>query len=209
MPGEYAFEIDSTVGRYWLANGAGFDVVVERGRRVGVVEDVVVDPFTQEVSAVVVRRALSAGMHRPKQVEIDELTAVLPASRRFLITADAAAHRQGRTADRLQASVAAGRATCARTGRRPVAWRALRRRASATCLPPSSRTASPAVNGSGGRRMNACARADAGPTPAQVEPGSYSSTVGPPGEPPELLEPPIEPTPGRDSPLSECTSQPP
>lgn len=109
MPGEYAFEIDSTVGRYWLANGAGFDVVVERGRRVGVVEDVVVDPFTQEVSAVVVRRALSAGMHRPKQVEIDELTAVLPASRRFLITADAAAHRQGRTADRLQASVAAGR----------------------------------------------------------------------------------------------------
>ena len=61
MPGEYAFEIDSTVGRYWLANGAGFDVVVERGRRIGVIEDVVVDPFTQEVSAVVVRRALSTG----------------------------------------------------------------------------------------------------------------------------------------------------
>ena len=43
----------------------------------------------------------------------------------------------------------------------------------------------------------------AGPTPAQVERGSYSSAVVPPDEPPELPEPPIEPTPGRESPLAE------
>jgi sporulation protein YlmC with PRC-barrel domain len=78
---EHVFEIDSHVGRYWLANGEGFDVVVDRGPRLGVVEDVVVDPLTQEVSGVVVRRR-----HRHAQVPVDEMTAVLPASRRFLIS---------------------------------------------------------------------------------------------------------------------------
>ncbi len=107
MPGEYAFEIDSTVGRYWLANGAGFDVVVERGRRIGVIEEVVVDPLTQEVSGVVVRRPLSTGIHRPTHVDTGELTAVLPASKRFLVTAETAALKQRRTADRVHASVAA------------------------------------------------------------------------------------------------------
>ncbi len=76
------FEIDSNVGRYWLANGEGFDVVVDRGRRLGVVEDVVVNPLTQEVSGVVVRRR-----HRHAQVPVGEMTAVLPASRRFMISA--------------------------------------------------------------------------------------------------------------------------
>src|SRR6266568_2170334 len=90
MPGEYAFDIDSNVGRYWLANGEGFDVVVERGPRVGVVEDVVLNPYTHEVSSVVVRRRLSAGVRRPAEVAVDELTAVLPASRRFLATANVA-----------------------------------------------------------------------------------------------------------------------
>jgi hypothetical protein len=107
MPGEYAFEIDSTVGRYWLANGAGFDVVVERGRRIGVIEEVVVDPFTQEVSGVVVRRPFSTGIRRPAHVETGELTAVLPASKRFLVIADTAALKQRRTADRVHASAAA------------------------------------------------------------------------------------------------------
>jgi hypothetical protein len=86
MAGEYAFEIDSNVGRYWLANGEGFDVVVEQGRRLGIVEDVVVNPLTHEVSSVVVRRRLSGLVRRPAKVAIGDLTAVLPASRRFLVT---------------------------------------------------------------------------------------------------------------------------
>ena len=64
MAAEHAFAIDSNVGRYWLANGEGFDVVVERGPRLGVVEDVVVNPLTQEVSSVVVRRRLAARLRR-------------------------------------------------------------------------------------------------------------------------------------------------
>jgi sporulation protein YlmC with PRC-barrel domain len=75
------FEIDSHVGRYWLANGEGFDVVADRGRRIGVVEDVVVNPLTQEVSGVVVRHR-----HRHAEVPVGEMTAVQPASQRFLVS---------------------------------------------------------------------------------------------------------------------------
>ena len=89
MAAEHAFEIDSNVGRYWLANGEGFDVVVERGRRLGVVEDVVVNPLTHEVSSVVVRRRFPVSARRSARVAIGDLTAVLPASRRFLVTARA------------------------------------------------------------------------------------------------------------------------
>ena len=87
MAAERAFTIHSNVGRYWLANGQGFDVVVERGRRLGVVENVVVNPVTQEASTVVVKRRLSARLRRPARLPVDELTAVVPASRRFLVTA--------------------------------------------------------------------------------------------------------------------------
>ena len=87
MAAERAFTIRSNVGRYWLANGEGFDVVVERGRRLGVVENVVVNPVTNEASTVVVKRRLSARLRRPAQLPVDELTAVVPASRRFLVTA--------------------------------------------------------------------------------------------------------------------------
>lgn len=109
MPGEYAFEIDSNVGRYWLAHGEGFDVVVERGRRLGVVENVVVNPITQEVSSVVVRRPMSAGVRRPAEVPIDELTAVLPASRRFLVTPDVPALKLHERRDRVRAALLRGR----------------------------------------------------------------------------------------------------
>ncbi len=77
----YTFEIDSTVGRYWLAHGAGFDVVADRGRKVGVVEDVVLDPATQNVSLVLVRRH----GRRTAKVPPRALSAVLPASRCFVI----------------------------------------------------------------------------------------------------------------------------
>jgi hypothetical protein len=77
----YTFEIESTVGRYWLAHGAGFDVVADRGRKVGVVEDVVLDPATQNVSLVLVRRH----GRRTAKVPPRALSAVLPASRCFVI----------------------------------------------------------------------------------------------------------------------------
>jgi hypothetical protein len=77
----YTFEIDSTVGRYWLAHGAGFEVVADRGRKLGVVEDVVLDPATQNVSLVLVRRH----GRRTAKVPPRALSAVLPASRCFVI----------------------------------------------------------------------------------------------------------------------------
>jgi hypothetical protein len=77
----YTFEIDSTVGRYWLAHGAGFEVVADRGRKLGVVEDVVLDPATQSVSLVLVRRH----GRRTAKVPPRALSAVLPASRCFVI----------------------------------------------------------------------------------------------------------------------------
>jgi hypothetical protein len=104
MPGEYAFEIDSNVGRYWLTHGEGFDVVVERGRRVGVVKDVVVNPYTHQVSGVVVRRRPTAWARRSAQVPIDELTAVLPASRRFLVTPEVPVRARSDRTERLRAA---------------------------------------------------------------------------------------------------------
>jgi hypothetical protein len=86
MQGEHAFEIGSNVGRYWLARAEGFDVVAARGRRVGVVEDLVVNPRTLEVSVVVVRRRFTAWMRRPARVPVGDLRTVLPGSRRFVLT---------------------------------------------------------------------------------------------------------------------------
>ena len=104
MQGEYAFEIDSNVGRYWLTHGEGFDVVVERGRRVGVVKDVVVNPYTHQVSGVVVRRRPTAWARRSAQVPVGELTAVLPASRRFLVTPDVPDRARTDRTERLRAA---------------------------------------------------------------------------------------------------------
>jgi hypothetical protein len=84
MPVEYAFEIDSTVGRYWLANASGFELVERGGRRLGVVEDVVLDPSTQEVDVMVVKRRASIGRAR---VPPNDLTAVVPAAKLFVVAA--------------------------------------------------------------------------------------------------------------------------
>jgi hypothetical protein len=112
MAAEHAFEIDSNVGRYWLAHGEGFDVVVERGPRLGVVTDVVVNPLTHEVSSVVVRRRLSARLRRPAKVPVGELRAVLPASRRFLVASNGATRTHPARTPRLRlATASAARAT--------------------------------------------------------------------------------------------------
>ncbi len=82
MAADHAFEIDSTVGRYWLVNGSGFELVERGGRSLGVVEDVVVDPSTQRVDAMVVRRHATI---RRARVPPEELTAVVPAAKVFVI----------------------------------------------------------------------------------------------------------------------------
>ena len=56
-------------------------MVADRGRKVGVVEDVVLDPATQNVSLVLVRRH----GRRTAKVPPRALSAVLPASRCFVI----------------------------------------------------------------------------------------------------------------------------
>jgi hypothetical protein len=94
MQGEPAFGIDSNVGRYWLVHAEGFDVVAARGRRLGVVQDLVVNPQTREVSGVVVRRRLPGWIRRPARVPVGELRSVLPRSRRFVLTPR---ERPGRT----------------------------------------------------------------------------------------------------------------
>jgi hypothetical protein len=123
VQGERAFEIDSNVGRYWLARAEGFDVVAERGRTVGVVKDLVVNPQTLEVSEVVMRRRARSWARRPARVQVAELMAVLPGSRRFVLTPRdgpartrvwaAVARRQGTSAARLtgHASAVAARHT--------------------------------------------------------------------------------------------------
>lgn len=82
MPADHAFDIDSTVGRYWLANGSGFDLVERGGRKLGVVEDVMVDPSTQRVDAMVVRRPAAL---RRARVPPQDLTTVVPAARLFVV----------------------------------------------------------------------------------------------------------------------------
>jgi hypothetical protein len=93
MPADHAFDIDSTVGRYWLANGSGFELVERGGRKLGVVENVVLDPSTQRVDAMVVKRRAAIGRTR---VQAQNLTAVVPAAKLFVVapgTSEALAHR--------------------------------------------------------------------------------------------------------------------
>jgi hypothetical protein len=93
---EHAFDIDSTVGQYWLANGSGFGVVERGGRKLGVVEDVVLDPATHHVAAVVIRRRIAIGRAR---VSPQVLTAVVPAAQLFVVrpgSSGAVTHTAGR-----------------------------------------------------------------------------------------------------------------
>lgn len=85
MEGERAFAVDSNVGRYWLVRAQGFAVVAARGRRVGVVKDLVVDPQTLEVSSVLVRRRPGSWARRTARLPVGELRTVLPGSRRFVL----------------------------------------------------------------------------------------------------------------------------
>jgi hypothetical protein len=131
MPADHAFEIDSTVGRYWLANGSGFELVERGGRKLGVVEDVELDPSTQRVDAMVVKRRAAIGRAR---VPPQDLTLVVPAARLFIVapgTSKVLTHRAGREI----ASSASAEARRLASGAAPVlatAGRAIARGAAAS-----------------------------------------------------------------------------
>jgi sporulation protein YlmC with PRC-barrel domain len=113
VEGERAFAVDSNVGRYWLARAQGFTVVAARGRRVGVVKDLVVDPQTLEVSSVLVRRRPGSWARRTARLPVGELRTVLPGSRRFVLVP-----KEGPARTRVWATVAGrqGAVAARRTG---------------------------------------------------------------------------------------------
>jgi len=111
MPPDHAFDIDSTVGRYWLVNGSGFELVERGGRSLGVVEDVVLDPSTQRVDTMVVKRHMS----KRARVPPGELTAVVPAAKVFVIASGSSAALPPTVGRRVATLVATG-ATLAATG---------------------------------------------------------------------------------------------
>jgi sporulation protein YlmC with PRC-barrel domain len=117
MPPDHAFDIDSTVGRYWLVNGSGFELVERGGRSLGVVEDVVLDPSTQRVDTMVVKRH---AMVKRARVPPAELTAVVPAAKVFVIASGSSAALPPTIGHRV-ATLFAADATLAATGTKLVA----------------------------------------------------------------------------------------
>lgn len=83
------FEKGDPVCEYWLARGEGFAVETRRGRVVGHVVDVVVDPDDQHVVSLVVRRTLGVS-----ELSAEEIQAVVPARDAFVL--DAAEPREKR-----------------------------------------------------------------------------------------------------------------
>ena len=74
------FEKGDPVCEYWLARGEGFAVETRRGRVVGHVVDVVVDPDDRHVVSLVVRRTLGTS-----ELPADEINAVVPARDAFVL----------------------------------------------------------------------------------------------------------------------------
>lgn len=89
MPASYGHQFDasSPVGRHWLVHGVGFTVCDHTGRKLGVVEDVVVDPELHCASRVLVRRR--GLVRRPRYVTVDPgvVESVFPGSQVFLVAA--------------------------------------------------------------------------------------------------------------------------
>lgn len=102
------FEKGDPVREYWLAHGEGFAVENRRGRVVGQVVDVVVDPDDQRVLSLVVRRALGVS-----ELPADQIQAVVPARDAFVLDGAGSPEprpRRERRAPRLRPAVrAAGR----------------------------------------------------------------------------------------------------
>jgi sporulation protein YlmC with PRC-barrel domain len=79
-PVELRFEKGDPVREYWLSHGEGFAVENRRGRVVGQVVDVVVDPEAQRTVSLVVRRARGVS-----ELSADEIQAVVPARDAFVL----------------------------------------------------------------------------------------------------------------------------
>jgi hypothetical protein len=84
-PDDYPFDAGGPVGRYWLVHGVGFTVYRADGRRLGVVEDVVVDPVRQHAERLIVRRRRALFRRRKATFPASAVEAVAPGSQRFLV----------------------------------------------------------------------------------------------------------------------------
>ena len=84
---DFRFDASSPVGQHWLVHGVGFTVCESGGERLGVVEDIDVDPLQHRAARVLVRRR---GLFpRPRYVAIDSsaVESVLPGPRLFFVAA--------------------------------------------------------------------------------------------------------------------------
>lgn len=79
-PVEYRFEKGDPVREYWLARGEGFAVENRRGRVVGQVVDVVVDPERQLVMSLVVQKTRGIA-----ELPAEQIQAVVPARDTFVL----------------------------------------------------------------------------------------------------------------------------
>jgi hypothetical protein len=84
-PDDYPFDARGPVGRYWLVHGVGFTVCRADGRKLGVVEDVVVDPVRQYAERLIVRRRRVFLRRRKATFPASAIAAVAPGSQRFLV----------------------------------------------------------------------------------------------------------------------------
>lgn len=78
-PIEVRFEKGDPVREYWLARGEGFAVENRRGRVVGQVVDVVVDPERQRVMSLVVQKSRGT-----EELPAEQIQAVVPARDTFV-----------------------------------------------------------------------------------------------------------------------------
>jgi hypothetical protein len=104
--GDRSFAGPTAVGRYWIAHAEGFAVESARGRTLGTVDSVAVDPRTAETMLVLARSPLPG--RRPQVVPARRVASVLPWSRRLVLAQTAkapspsATPKRKRTGERLQ-----------------------------------------------------------------------------------------------------------
>jgi hypothetical protein len=87
VPDDYRFDGSSPVGRYWLIHGVGFTVCRHDGRKLGVVEEVIVDQVRQNAERVIVRRR--GLVPRLESLDPELVEAVVPGSQLFLVESPA------------------------------------------------------------------------------------------------------------------------
>jgi hypothetical protein len=114
------FEKGDPVREYWLAHGEGFAVETRRGRVVGEVVDIVVDPVDQHVVSLVVRRALGFS-----ELPAEQIQAVVPGRDAFVLDGappqeEKPRRRERRT--RLRYRLSGARRRLAALARRLAAW---------------------------------------------------------------------------------------